>query len=112
MTTTDHAAEARRLVALASTQHSANDAQAIASAAQVHATLHLAEQQRIANLIALARLGYLAEEALAEVGNEVAYGGLLRVTQIPATPSEGPDEQVALRPDVAATLGIEVTSGR
>lgn len=52
---TGHKAEAERLVDFeqAVSQETADKARAASSAAQVHATLYLAEQQRIANLIAL-----------------------------------------------------------
>ena len=71
---TDHKAEAVRLASLADGSYGAiehrNGADAaseavealmIATEAQVHATLYLAEQQRIANLIALGQFSHKAE---------------------------------------------------
>lgn len=52
----DHKAEAERVLAMAGNDPDAQMAMTIAAAAQVHATLYLAEQQRIANLIALSAL--------------------------------------------------------
>ena len=72
MTTTDHAAEARRLVAIASTQHtqhSANNAQAIASA-QVHATLALAAEQRTTNRLLTALI-----DQISEIGVHLPHSG-------------------------------------
>lgn len=90
----DHAAEAQRLAQLVDLtygriEHSNGawavsqgvEAQMMAQVAQVHATLALVEQQRIANLIALngmaSELGYATG---AELGDEVA--GLLADAEI------------------------------
>ncbi len=72
-------------------------------AAQVHATLALVEQQRIANLIAL------AEFARREFGNYAGeaggFGTLLSY-------GETPESNMRVRDDVAAALGIrEVSRG-
>ena len=60
--------------------------------AQVHATLALVEQQRIANLIALTKETFAAHEAREALGTF-------------ATAKLG--EQIGLRPDIAAALSIE-----
>ena len=73
----DHAAEAVGLLALAAA--GVRDRRYLIAAAHIHATLAVAEQARIANLIALAKLA----------GHS------------------GPDEVAVLRPDIAAALGIE-----
>ena len=60
--------------------------------AQVHATLALVEQQRIANLAALAKETFAAHEASEALGTFAAAK---------------PGERIGLRPDIAAALGIE-----
>lgn len=99
---TDHAAEARK--AIESTYpialpYDSAEAQyhGALMEAQVHATLALVEQQRIANLIALAehtqrRYGTVAGEA-GGVGTLLSYG-------------ETPDSNMRVRNDVAYALGI------
>ena len=93
----DHATEARRLISAVP----ARDTYARTAYAQVHATLALVEQQRIANLIALAgsrnpilreQVAEDAAEALATFHEhaDLALGGWHEV-----------------RPDIAAALGIE-----
>ena len=64
----------------------------LAATAHVHATLALVEQQRIANLIALTKETFAAHEAREALGTF-------------ATAKLG--EQIGLRPDIAAALGIE-----
>ena len=98
----DHAAEARALLANADRyvtedwpvqagEHKAD----ILAAAQVHATLALVEQQRIANLIALA--GASDSIRARQQAEEVLY----QPTPIQA----GID--LPLTPDIAAALGIK-----
>ena len=76
--------------------------------AQVHATLALVEQQRIANLAALASLAGRDEDVHEEVA-AAAYGALNAMIRYQDVPNghAGPDEVAALRPDIAAALGIE-----
>lgn len=113
----DHAAEAR--AHLTDVEAYANDAhshrfddengravQALAHAglsaqqAKAHATLALVEQQRIANLIALASWGGKSDEALdllrAEASNSLATW----------VPHDMADEHLEIRPDIATALGI------
>lgn len=52
----DHAAEAVRLIELSSVPPYTDESRTLLAAAQVHATLALVEQQRIANLIALSQV--------------------------------------------------------
>lgn len=82
----DHAKEAERALAKALNENWPE----FVPVAQVHATLALVEQMRIANLIALrgARGGELRE-------------GLLF--------TDNPDNWGELNPDIAAALGIEVS---
>ena len=91
----DHAAEAVGLLALAAA--GVRDRRYLIAAAHIHATLAVAEQARIANLIALAKLAGRDEDAHEEVA-AAAYG---------ANGHSGPDEVAVLRPDIAAALGIE-----
>lgn len=95
----DHAAEATRSLAdadrfasvncpLETGEHKAD----IIATAQVHATLALVEQQRIANLIALAKETFATHEASEALGTF-------------ATAKSG--ERIGLRPDIAAALDIE-----
>lgn len=84
----DHAAEAKRLIELASIQPDTDSARAVSDAAQVHATLALVEQQRIANLLRLhAEYGHTETALFVPVGSA----------------------SMALRPDIAAALGIATT---
>lgn len=86
----DHAAEARRLNKLASSVAGDAAARVVLAAAQVHATLALVEQQRIANLIA--------------VLNADMPDGYI-VTKVWDQPGERPQE--AMRQQITAALGIE-----
>lgn len=79
---------------------SPSDRQASLTAAHVHATLALAEQQRIANLIALADL------ADRKYGNYAGTGGLTAVFEYGDTL----ESNMRLRPEIADALGIEVTA--
>ena len=95
MTRIDHAKEARR--ALRAAAETPSDVETVADpwilSAQVHVTLALVEQQRIANLIALA-FGS-ADDADAK---QILYEDV--------ADDFGPS--YALRPEIAAALGIEV----
>ena len=67
----------------------------------------LVEQQRIANLVALASLAGREEDVHEEVA-AAAYGALNVLISYQDVPiGHGPDEVAALRPDIAAALGIE-----
>lgn len=76
--------------------------------AHVHATLAVAEQARIANLVALSSLAGRDEDAHEEVAT-AAYGALTALIRYRDVPNghAGPDEVAVLRPDIAAALGIE-----
>lgn len=78
----DHAAEARRLASLADAAYGQIDPrngdmavaqmvenQTLAIQAQVHATLALVEQQRIANLIIVA--GWVMDSTVGDVGHDL-----------------------------------------
>ena len=101
----DHAAEAVGLLALAA---GVRDRRYLIAAAHIHATLAVAEQARIANLIALAKLAGRDEDAHEEVA-AAAYGALNALISYQDVPNghSGPDEVAVLRPDIAAALGIE-----
>ena len=91
----DHAARAAQMArdALATSRSGAQGiAGILAATAQVHATLALVEQHRIANLIALTKETFAAHEAREALGTF-------------ATAKLG--EQIGLRPDIAAALGIK-----
>ena len=97
----DHAAEARKHIDWAHEQQSVDgcwedSVRDYALIAQAEATLALVEQQRIANLIALAKETFAAHEASEALGTF-------------ATAKHG--EQIGLRPDIAAALGIETGAG-
>lgn len=88
----DHAAEARRAMrqTLDACETDENTGALISiAAAQVHATLALVEQQRIANLVALSRPQDFRPD-----------GANIRIPSF--------DEEGMLRPDIAAALGFEV----
>ena len=92
----DHAERSRRrMERTLSNYETGEDAGAIvvALAALNDATLALVEQQRIANLIALAKETFAAHEASEALG-----------TFATATPGE----RIGLRPEIAAALGIKV----
>lgn len=88
----DHAAEAVALLNLAVTAQHQGDPRHLIAAAQAYAALALVEQQRIANLIALTKETFAAHEAREALGTF-------------ATAKLG--EQIGLRPDIAAALGIK-----
>lgn len=88
----DHAAEAVALLNLAVTAQHQGDPRHLIAAAHVHATLALIEQQRIANLVALAKETFAAHEASEALGTFA---------------TAKPGERIGLRPDIAAALGIK-----
>lgn len=92
---TNHAAEAMALRNLAAMPTVPGQAEALLLTAQVHATLALVEQQRIANLIALAESGRTTVN-----GARAALAGLYD-----GSAEEG-SAYMALRPDIAAALGL------
>ena len=104
----DHAAEAVALLNLAAATQHQGDPRHLIAASQVHATLALVEQQRIANLAALASLAGRDEDVHEEVA-AAAYGALNAMIRYQDVPNghAGPDEVAALRPDIAAALGIK-----
>ncbi|MDN5964261.1 MAG: hypothetical protein L0K47_13480 [Acidipropionibacterium jensenii] len=93
----DHAAEAREWID-AATRYPGAIGGAVLGVAE--ATLALVEQQRIANLIALAGINPRDDEGLdmlrAEASNMLAQW-------VPTSPD---DEHPEIRPDIAAALGI------
>lgn len=98
MQTTDHYSEALSFLR-ATAIDTYGDPDRKVAVAQVHATLALAEQQRVANLIALAHshhrhLGRAAYRALAKVNLECDYDGN----------KTGQDK---VSPDIARALRIE-----
>lgn len=102
----DHAAKAREALAAA---HEVPAEGQVADpwllAAQTHATIALVEQQRIANLIALARYAGEYDES-PDLLRMAAVNSL--VTWKPHGPD---DEHPEIRPDVASALGIKVRNG-
>lgn len=100
MTRIDHAGKARQI--LAEIPDGATEAGAMAwcAEAQVHATLALVEQQRIANLIALANSNHPSMEAQVA---EDAVDALTHWNDHENTDMGGWRE---LRPDIAAALGL------
>lgn len=90
----DHAAEARRLTSAVTTRDWAEESPPYVdrrtAVARVHATLALVEQQRIANLIALA--------------NGDTHLSTTAYSQLAVEPGIRPAE---FRPDIAAALGVE-----
>lgn len=81
----DHAAEAVALLNLAAATQHQGDPRHLIAASQVHATLALVEQHRVANQIALSSLTYEIEDAHDAIGQRALRG----------------------LPDIAAALGIE-----
>ncbi|ALJ22070.1 hypothetical protein [Microbacterium sp. No. 7] len=106
----DHAQEARGFLDLArqipSNEDETNPAAALAiQEAQAHALLALVEQQRIANLIALTRVGQSdfidSEEAGYLLVGDALYGAL--VTTVQTSPD---DEHYEIRPEIREALGL------
>lgn len=90
------------------------NAQVYTQSTITHATLAVAEQLRIANLIALAGLPALAgfENETYDARLEALMAGLLDRREAPAVPGYGPagiDEHTFIRPEIAEALGIETT---
>jgi hypothetical protein len=114
----NHAAEARAVLALANRDVSSNVAfqtgelkADMIAVAQVHATLALVEQQRIANLIALAGLSAPAgfENETYDARTSALMEGLLDSETVPAVPGYGPagiDERTFIRPSIREGLGL------
>ncbi len=99
----DHAAEAMRCLDIPShfirNDGTSPEGGRMVAEAQVHATLALVEQQRIANLIALTGLGgelYLASREAAEA-----------LTRRAPDPNNPGDVGRVLRLDIAAALGVD-----
>lgn len=77
-------------------------AQMMTAEAQVHATLALVEQQRIANLIALAQQSPV-------FGMDAVQDAHRALIQMVKDPEDG-EYTHRVRPDIAAALGIEARS--
>ena len=111
MTRIDHAARSRRrMEETLSSYETGEDAGAIvvALAALNDATLALVEQQRIANLIALASM---ADD---DSKHEVIAGelGVEAVWALATTKMIGPDDEIeVIDPTIAAALGIKMPQG-
>lgn len=101
---TDHAAEAQLIIAHTEGKE-LNRAAVMLTQAQVHATLALTEQQRIANLIELSKRGYMLEDPLAELGNEAA-NALVYVDATTGSQINGPDDIFQVRDDIKKRLGL------
>ncbi|MBW1639276.1 hypothetical protein G3H63_09355 [Microbacterium resistens] len=106
----DHAAEAVRLIegGIGPSFDQTRDGIALA---QAHATLALVEQQRIANLIALAALPNVNgfENEVYDARTEALMRGLLDTEAVPAVAGYGPagiEERVFIRPDIREGLGL------
>ncbi len=110
----DHAAEAQKWIAYSEDLNPEVDYPRIAHAALLatqHATLAAVEQQRIANLIALAGLSAPAgfENETYDARTSALMEGLLDSETVPAVPGYGPagiDERFFIRPDIRQGLGL------
>ena len=90
----DHAAEAERFAAWADNPAlPPENVTAIASMAQAHATLALVEQQRIANLIALAHVADMSDATVSPL-EQTAWEAL-------GVPGSG-----QMRPEIKEALGL------
>lgn len=106
----DHAAEARRSDEMTPEQwvtfsFETNDASNLYTAIQEqkHATLALVEQQRIANLIALAGLP-TREGPVSDYADELRNEALATLAHYESRPPD--DEAIEIDPDIAAALGL------
>lgn len=114
----DHAAEARAALVNADRFASNNwpletgeQKADLIAVAQVHATLALIEQQRIANLIALAALPSIDgfESEVYDARTAALMEGLLDSETVAAVPGYGPagiDQNVFIRPVIREGLGL------
>lgn len=108
----DHRTAALRLIESVTDKPSANveyqtgqrKADTLAEA-QVHATLALAEQQRIANLISLMQMQSESDETTEHLAGEAMHA-LIENDRTPATPFSDPDDVPVIRPEVAKALGL------
>lgn len=98
----DHAAEARKALGYITGVDPATNQITLALEAQVHATLALAEQQRIANRIALARV---AAEADRSAGQHHSAYGLIGPVGVYDNP-EIPGGIAVLQDDIREGLGL------
>ena len=105
---TNHAAEAQAALDLVAGIWGEDLAvDELLAGAQVHATLALAEQQRIANLLAMASIQ--EQDFLGDYVDEIRRSGrhgLVEWVYVPATQVTSEDEYPRLRVDVADALGI------
>ena len=106
MSRIDHTAAALAALNRSYDASSVNIATVEVTAAVAHATLAHAEQQRIANLIALSFVA--GNEAVNEYLSEAAHGALDQVIDMKVIPNGHcePDEVSVLSDDVAAALGV------
>lgn len=88
----DHAAEAQRVMSIMPSGDTLSEAYAYS---QVHATLALVEQQRIANLI-----------ALSESGRSTVQGARAALDALYGEDSGEGSARRRLHPDIAAALGV------
>ena len=104
----DHAAEAFRVLQLPTSMEDATEANALAYA-QVHATLALVEQQRIANLIALANCHPAPDEEWDEPMNNLvaeAQNALCGWDIGEGSQFSAPDEYPVIRDEIRRGLGL------
>lgn len=95
--------------------HDDGGAVAKAMIAQAYATLALAEQQRVENLIALVALSgneHVQESAFDEGAllSSAGMHALIEYERTSATPISDPDDVPVIQPWVQAALGLEVRS--
>lgn len=108
----DHVAEAERFAAWADNPSlPPENVAAISSMAQVHATLALVEQQRIANLIALVALSgnENVQESNYDEGSTLSSAGmhaLIAYERTAGTPISDPDDVPVVRSEIAEALGL------
>lgn len=107
----DYRNNAQERVKLALDHTNPIEAQIIAQIAMAEAILALVEQQRIANLVALAALAgntHIQESDFDEGATVASEGlhGLIEYVPTPATPFGGPDEYPTIRPEIKEALGL------
>lgn len=110
-TMTTHAQEAKRLLKIALSDQYVNSPAGynasvlVTQRAQVHATLELAEQQRIANVLTLTKLNPQQCDEVTALLQSGALYALIRWV-----PDGHCDEYPEIRPEIADALGIEQKS--
>lgn len=104
----DHAKAADDLMRKLATAPATDDAHDVEwgfREAQVHATLALVEQQRIANLISLMQMQEEIDEKTDMIAGEAMHS-IIEYQRTPGTAFSDPDDVPVVRPSIRESLGL------